>query len=108
MQIRSGHVYIDYNSSAYNLHTGKGYRIYTVYVRFKVPFANIPEVMVGLYGLDSSKSTNIRIRCHAQDITQTGFNMYFTTWSDTEVYGVGSNWIAYDEEPTVEESTLIE
>ncbi|XP_028395027.1 uncharacterized protein LOC114519150 [Dendronephthya gigantea] len=66
----------------------------TYHLHFPQPFSKKPSVSVSFSTLDVDKNYNIRVSCYAKDITTTSFNVRFSTWSTTRIYGVGISWIA--------------
>jgi hypothetical protein len=45
--------------------------------------------------LNTDKLFNQRIVVKPINITLTGFDLEFTTWADSQVYSVWSNWTAF-------------
>jgi H-type lectin domain-containing protein len=76
---------------------GTGAREYRRQVAFTRAFSAPPEVMIGLSMLDVNPGTNDRVRVKADNITQAGFDVVFSTWADTKIYGLGANWIAVEQ-----------
>ncbi|KAE9389627.1 hypothetical protein BT96DRAFT_1024977 [Gymnopus androsaceus JB14] len=58
-------------------------------------FSTPPTVFMGLNCLDVDKSTNLRIRASASNITPTGMTWHLDGWADTTLYGAGASYIAF-------------
>ena len=65
------------------------------HVYIEEPYQNIPTVTVSLTGLDTNNLANQRIVVKPINITLTGFDLEFSTWADSGVYSVWSNWTAF-------------
>jgi hypothetical protein len=78
----------------WTLLTGIGRRTYRSAVTFDSPFLVAPEVSLALSGLDIAKEYNNRVRVTVENITVNGFDIVYTTWADTIVYGVWTTWTA--------------
>ena len=72
-------------------------RVYTKRVDFAEPFSALPTVLVAIRALDTSKDANTRIIVSAANIDARGFEMRFQTWSDSKVYDIIIDWIAYQQ-----------
>lgn len=72
-------------------------RIYTKRVDFAEPFSALPAVLVSIRALDASKEANTRIIVSAANIDARGFTMRFQTWSDSRIYDIIIDWIAYQQ-----------
>jgi len=83
------------NPKLWNLQTGTGLRQFVTHVYFEEPYQNLPTVTVSLTGLNTDKLFNQRIVVKPINITLTGFDLEFTTWADSQVYSVWSNWTAF-------------
>jgi hypothetical protein len=71
-----------------------GLRVAIRNVKFKQPMPKQPAVILGFTSLDAGADKNLRARVEATDVTTTGFNAKFTTWSDSVTYGLSASWIA--------------
>ncbi|HEX7444898.1 MAG TPA: H-type lectin domain-containing protein [Methanothrix sp.] len=73
-----------------------GERSFLQHIDFQQPFTEEqpPIVLVMLNGLDSSKDRNDRVTLTSESVTNYGFNIRYSTWSDTKLYGVWVTWIA--------------
>lgn len=81
--------------TAWKLKEGSGERVFTRAVTFESKFANPPKVVIGLNGLDVGSTKNNRVVVTAKNITDSGFQVEYKTWSDTILYAVWANWLAY-------------
>ncbi|SFS20276.1 H-type lectin domain-containing protein [Yoonia litorea] len=63
--------------------------------RYKTP----PHVQVSISMWDISNKSNIRADVQAENITETGFEIVFRTWSDTRVARIRVAWTAIGELP---------
>ena len=73
--------------------TGDGDRATTTAVKFTKPFNYVPNVSIGVNGLDAA-GTSIRVNVQAENVTKEGFTAKFSTWADTKIYFVEANWFA--------------
>jgi hypothetical protein len=78
----------------WTLRTGTGVRTYRVAVTFNSPFQVAPKVSLALRGLDVDGVNNNRVTLTSENITVNGFDIVYTTWADTVIYGVAATWIA--------------
>ncbi|KAF8526234.1 hypothetical protein BU17DRAFT_62219 [Hysterangium stoloniferum] len=62
-------------------------------VTFDTPYSAPPSVQIGLNTVDIDKSTNVRVKVTASNITNTGFTANGDTWSDTKLYTAGASWL---------------
>jgi hypothetical protein len=76
------------------LSTGTGVRTYRVAVTFNSPFPVAPQVSLALRGLDVDGVNNNRVNLTSENITVNGFDIVYTTWGDTVIYGIWATWIA--------------
>jgi len=77
-----------------------GPREISVQVTFDVPFEKPPAVVVGLRELDLGDASSARIHrvsVRAENIRADGFDLYFATWMESQVYGAVASWIAVGE-----------
>lgn len=95
MKLQSGTVNNGYSETAWKLDEGSGERVFTRAVTFESKFANPPKVVIGLSGLDVNATKNNRVVVTAKNITDSGFQVEYKTWSDTILYGVWADWLAY-------------
>lgn len=71
---------------------GEGPRQSRAKVLFSQPYSTPPHVQVSISMWDISNNTNIRADVKAEDITETGFDIVFRTWVDTQVARVRVAW----------------
>lgn len=69
-------------------------RTFAVWVVFDSPFFSTPVVQIGLTGFDMDQRDSGRISIKADNITESGFQVFVTTWANTRVYAVEFNWFA--------------
>lgn len=85
------------DAGSWNLHLAQppGERYFLQHVEFPQQFTERqpPIVLVMLSGLDSDDK-NERVHVTAEGITNYGFDIRYTTWSDTRLYGASVTWIA--------------
>jgi len=92
----SGNIWKGYtNDTDWNLNKDSGSRTYIVKIDFKKTFKQIPTVEVSLKMIDVWNGAGSRVSISSQNVTDTGFDLVFHTWSDTIVYAIGATWIAY-------------
>jgi hypothetical protein len=72
-------------------------RLYTRHVEFDREFSVIPVVRVGLSSLDSGNEAHLRILMYPASVSMKGFDLTIQTWSDTRIYSVQANWLAYEQ-----------
>ena len=95
--IRSGTAWYGTESEGWNLHTGLGERSFrTQDVSFDAPFSTPPKVLLALGGIDSDRTTNLRVVLEAYDIEPGEFSIRIRTWDDTVIHNVLIAWIAHD------------
>jgi len=75
---------------------GGGWRKTPATVTFQEPFKRQPVVMVALKRIDLGdfKSNIHRIGVRAENISQTGVQVYFETWNESLVFEAVVSWIA--------------
>lgn len=95
MKVQSGTANNDASNPGWSLRDGSGERIFSRAVAFESKFANAPKVVIGLSGLDVGANKNQRVTVAAKNITDSGFDVEYRTWSDTILHGVVVNWLAY-------------
>ena len=64
---------------------------------FSEPFRSAPVVQVSLSLWDIDQSANLRADVQAENVTPSGFELVFRTWSDTRVARVHMSWTAIGE-----------
>ncbi|WP_039017218.1 H-type lectin domain-containing protein [Halocynthiibacter namhaensis] len=73
---------------------GKGQRQSRRAVAFSEPFSRIPVVQVSMSMWDIDKHSNMRGDLQAENVTTTGFELVFRTWSDSRVARIRASWLA--------------
>ena len=63
-------------------------------IKFAQSYFAVPNVQVSLSMWDLDNKTNPRADIKAENITTTGFDLVFRTWSDTRVARVRANWMS--------------
>ena len=66
-------------------------------VTFSEKYRSNPMVHVALSLWDVSNGANLRADLIAENVDETGFDMVFRTWQDTQVARVRMSWIAFGE-----------
>ena len=74
--------------------TGTGPRKVSRAIKFSEAFAAQPLVHVSLTMWDMGSGSNARADIRAENVTETGFDVVFRTWSDTRVARVSASWLA--------------
>lgn len=64
-------------------------------ILFQKAFDNVPEVSVGLSGVDFRDGTDHRLKVEVTDISKFGFTANLITWCDTKISFASANWIAF-------------
>ena len=84
------------NPDFWNKPTGD--RFYKKPIKFEKPFEKPPEVIVSLSNLGIMSGRNTRVKVEAKNITATGFELEYMTWSDSITDRIGVNWMAIDKD----------
>ncbi|EGG24114.1 hypothetical protein DFA_06253 [Cavenderia fasciculata] len=93
--VQQGQVYTGDNGA---LNAGPdGAREIKVQVTFPKKFRTVPQVAITFDQLDISNAKNIRSGVQPQNITTSGFEARFYTWSDTRCYSLRADYIAVEE-----------
>ena len=61
---------------------------------FEKPFGEIPNITLGLTGIDSAQDKNLRFSLTPIEVSRTGFAIEFTTWDDTRIARASASWQA--------------
>lgn len=93
-------------ASGGDMWTGSGSRERRKTLRFTEPFRTPPSVQVALSLWDMDQGANVRADIAAENVTTTGFDLVFRTWSDTRVARVRMNWLAIGEVASEDDWTL--
>jgi len=86
--------------------TGSDYRECRVAVNFSDKYAAIPTVQVSIAMFDIGHTSNQRADIAAENITESGFEIVFRTWSDTKIARIRASWMAIGPLPHVDEWKL--
>ncbi|WP_439153805.1 H-type lectin domain-containing protein [Yoonia sp.] len=78
---------------------GVGQRESRSKVSFAQAYRTVPHVQVSVSMLDMSNISNIRLDVQAENITETGFDIVFRTWADSQVARVRVAWMSIGELP---------
>ena len=70
-------------------------RTYTTRITLVNSYSTPPTISVSLGGFSTYHGTNPVIFVYPENVTNDGFDLVFTTWSDSLVYGASASWIAY-------------
>lgn len=74
---------------------GEGPRQSRATVVFSQSYTKPPHVQVSISMWDISNNTNIRADVQAEQITETGFEIVFRTWADTQVARLRVAWTSF-------------
>ncbi len=96
-QIASGSFSASTGSSDYTLDTNTGERTVLVEVNFKKSFDKKPQVVLSVTHCDIDNKANTRYDVEATSISRDGFVVKIKTWSDSKIYSIQGNWLAYSE-----------
>ena len=77
--------------------TGSGPRKVSRAVVFSEAFSTQPMVHVSLSMWDMGNDSNARGDIRAENVTETGFDLVFQTWSDTRIARASASWLAIGE-----------
>lgn len=77
----------------------RGLREISVPVKFDFSFTGPPKIIVSLRKIDlgDSKARIHRISVSAQNVGRDGFDLYFQTWEDSQIYDAVATWTAVGE-----------
>jgi H-type lectin domain-containing protein len=101
MDIQTGiHTVADDNESFRSFRDGQGERSFEHIVRFERPFAAAPKILVTLSHLDVVSYTALRLNITAEKISASGFTLRYFTWANTQILGLGAQWMAFHEDPS--------
>ena len=96
MHIQAGNHAVAENNRAFQVFKdGEGERHFEHVVEFEEPFEEIPKVLVALNRLDIASYTALRLNVSAERISETGFTLRYSTWANTQIFGVGAQWMAF-------------
>jgi hypothetical protein len=96
-KIQSASWSINQSVAGFALDNNNGERIMTIDIKFDKPFNSKPKVYLSLIQIDASKETNIRYNIEAVSVSRDGFTLKVNTWSDSKIFSMSGNWLAYTE-----------
>ncbi len=100
MHIQAGiHAVDDNNPDFRSFRDGEGERSFGHIVRFEQPFATVPKILVALSHLDIASYAALRLNITAEKISASGFTLRYFTWGNTQILGLGAQWMAFHESP---------
>lgn len=74
---------------------GRNHRVYIERrVDFYTPYAEIPNVLCWLVHIESSEHQNHRMFVEPRNVTKHGFDLYFSSWGDSELFELEAEWMA--------------
>jgi H-type lectin domain len=92
MHIQSGkHAAAEKDRAFQAFKDGEGERHFEHVVKFEEPFEEIPQILVALSHLDIASYTALRLKVTAEKISATGFTVRYSTWANTQIFGVGAS-----------------
>jgi hypothetical protein len=98
MHIQAGiHAVDDDNPDFRSFRDGEGERSFEYIVRFEQPFATVPKILVALSHLDIASYAALRLNIKAEKISTCGFTLRYFTWGNTQILGLGAQWMALHE-----------
>lgn len=71
-----------------------GERQVEVYIPFRKMFPVVPQIQMGLTGVDASKAQNLRLKLDTCDVSVQGFVAIARTWDDTRLASIDVSWFA--------------
>jgi H-type lectin domain len=86
----------DTNDGGWTLDTGSGQREFRRTIPFERTLKN-PKVLVALSGIDADTNVGLRVSVSAQKVNATGFDLVFSSWAESRIFGVTGDWMAYGE-----------
>jgi hypothetical protein len=97
MKRQSGSIKVNYKDTDWRLAQPRsGCRRVTQHVDFDPQdFNRKPEVILGIPKLDTDEQKNLRVEALAQNITEEGFDVEFSTDLVSKLYSVTLTWMAY-------------
>ena len=96
MHIQAGNHAVAENNRAFQpFKDGEGERQFEHVVKFKEPFAEVPQILVAFNRLDIASHAPLRVNVTAEKISPTGFTLRYSTWANTQIFGIGAYWMAF-------------
>jgi hypothetical protein len=79
----------------YTLDKNSGDRSVTIEVAFDKPFDVKPTIVLSVTSLDADTKSNMRYSIETSSVSRDGFTIKISTWSETKIFSIGGNWVAY-------------
>lgn len=96
MHIQAGiHAVADDNPDFRSFREGE--RSFEHIVKFEQAFATVPKILVALSHLDIASYAALRLTVTAKKISASGFTLRYFTWGNTQIFGLGAQWMALHE-----------
>lgn len=96
MHIQTGNHAVAENERAFRpFMTGKGERSFEHVVKFEWPFEEPPQILVAINRLHIPCQAAVRVNVSAEKISASGFTLHYSTWANSQIFGVGAQWIAF-------------
>ncbi len=97
-QTQSGSYFFNNSTAGFTLDKNEGLRSVEVEVSFNKPFDVKPKVVLSITVLDAVKDTKMRYSVEAKSVSRDGFVIKVAVWGDTQLTGIGGNWLAHVED----------
>jgi hypothetical protein len=98
MEIQTGIHTVSDDTQAFRLFRyDEGERRFEHNITFEWPFTSTPKILVALNYLDAASYTTVRIEVMAENVNASGFALSYLTWANTQILGVGAQWLAFHE-----------
>ena len=95
MHIQSGKHTVGNNDRFLSVGDSQGPRHLDHAVRFDQRFDETPHVLVALNHLEIAPKAALTLQVTAEEISASGFVLRYTTGANTEIFGMGAQWIAF-------------
>ena len=95
MHIQSGKHTVGNNDRSLSGGDRQGPRHLDHAVKFEQRFDETPHVLVALNHLEIAPKTALTLQVTAEEISASGFVLRYTTGANTEIFGMGAQWIAF-------------
>ncbi len=92
----SATLFSDFENSG-TMWTGSGQRECRKQVNYKEKFKSVPVVHLSLSMWDQHSESNQRGELNTQNVSESGFDIVFTTWGDTKIARARASWLAIGE-----------
>jgi len=96
-QIQSGSWSVNQTVQGYSLDNNNGERSLALDIHFEKPFTAKPKIILSITQLDASSEVNLRYKLEAISVSRDGFTLKVNTWSDSKIFSLSGNWLAYTE-----------